>query len=172
MISSRITGSSAPDIPLQVVQANATIPKPSFSSSGSRPASFKYSSATFEPGANEDFTQGLRTKPSSLAFFATKPAATTLRGFEVLVQEVIAAIITAPSGIKPCSSSALAAAKFLAMPLAARSAVETRACGFDGPAMLRPTLERSKLNTRSYSASFRVSAHRPVSLANCSTNST
>ncbi len=55
----------------------------------------------FEPGANDDFTQGLRTKPSSFALRANKPAATVLRGLEVLVHEVIAAIMIAPSGIKP-----------------------------------------------------------------------
>ena len=86
-------------MPLQVVHAYPTIPKPNFSISASRPASSKYSFATLEPGANDDLTQGLRTKPNSLARLATRPAATTLRGFEVLVHEVIAAIITAPSGI-------------------------------------------------------------------------
>ena len=122
-----------------MVHAYATIPKPSFSRSSNTPASSRYSAAAFEPGANEDFTQGLRTKPNSLALRANRPAATVLRGFEVLVQEVIAAIITAPSGIKPSASCAFAASKFPAMPFAAKSAVETRACGFDGPAILRVT---------------------------------
>ncbi|CSB44719.1 Uncharacterised protein [Vibrio cholerae] len=45
-------------MPLQVVQAYATIPKPSCSSSESSPASCKYNLATFEPGAKEVFTQG------------------------------------------------------------------------------------------------------------------
>src|SRR5690606_37652492 len=112
--------------------------------------SFRYSSATLETGAKEDFTQGLRTRPSSLAFLASKPAATTLRGFDVLVPEVMAAMITAPSGIKPSASSARACSRLPAMPLAFRSLVDTRACGFDGPAMLRPTLDRSKRSTRSY----------------------
>src|SRR5690606_12240940 len=134
--------------------------------------SFRYSSATLEPGAKDDFTQGLRIRPSSLAFFASRPAATTLRGLEVLVQEVIAAMITAPSGIRPSASCALAASRLPAMPLAARSLVATRACGLDGPAMLRPTLDRSKHSTRSYSAVARASAHRPVCLAYCSTSST
>ncbi len=83
-----------------------------------------------------------------MALRANKPAATVLRGFEVLVQEVIAAMMMAPSGIKPslrCSTTP-------AMPFSFRSDVETRACGFDGPAMLRVTVERSKRNTRGYSA--------------------
>ena len=83
-----------------------------------------------------------------------------LRGLLVLVQLVIAAMITAPSGILPGSFSTTPA-----MPLAASSEVGTRLCGFDGPAMLRTTVDRSNVSTRSYSAFFRVSAHRPVSFA-------
>src|SRR5690606_20993006 len=120
------------------VQAKPTIPKPNCSSSSSRLASFRYSSATLEPGANEVFTHGLRSKPNLLALRATNAAATTLRGLLVLVQLVIAAIITAPSGIKPSSFSHAPA-----IPLAAKSFVETRACGLDGPAILRPTADKS-----------------------------
>ena len=100
-----------------------------------RPASSKYNAAALEPGAKDDFTQGLRTRPSSLALRANKPAATVLRGFEVLVHEVIAAMMIAPSGIKPsvrCSTTP-------AMPFSFRSDVDTRACGLDGPAILRVT---------------------------------
>ncbi len=99
MISCCIAGSSAPDMPLQVVQAKATTPKPSFSSSGSSPDSRRYSAPTRDPGASEDFTQGLRLRPSLLALRASSPAAITLRGLLVLVQLVIAAMMTAPSGI-------------------------------------------------------------------------
>src|SRR5690554_2352823 len=113
-----MTGSSAPLIPLQVVQAKPTTPKPRFSSSGSNPASLRYISTVLEPGAREDFTHGLRVRPSLLALRAMRPAATMLRGLLVLVQLVIAAIITAPSGILPSSSSHL-----LAMPRSASSEV-------------------------------------------------
>ena len=113
-------------MPLQVVQAYATIPKPNFSSSGSKPASSRYSFATLEPGAKEVFTQGFRIKPSSLAFLATRAAATTLRGFEVLVQDVIAAIMTAPSGICPSASCALAASSPTAIPRDSNSVVGKR----------------------------------------------
>jgi len=51
---------------------------------------------TFEPGASELFTQGLRFRPFSTAFFATSPAAIITLGLEVLVQEVMAAMTTAP----------------------------------------------------------------------------
>lgn len=61
-------------------------------------------------GASDDFTHGLRTSPARLALRAINPAAITLRGFEVLVQLVIAAMITAPSGIKPSASSTRPAA--------------------------------------------------------------
>ena len=147
-------------MPLQVVQAKATIPKPSFSISSRRSASCRYFSTTLEPGAKEDLTQGLRTRPSSLALRATKPAAMTLRGLLVLVQLVIAAIMTAPSGMLSSSFSTVPA-----IPRAASSEVGTRRWGLEGPAILRPTVERSKLNTRSYSAFCKLSAQRPVSLA-------
>ncbi|MCY1439267.1 hypothetical protein D9M71_554980 [compost metagenome] len=52
---------------------------------------------TLEPGASELFTQGLRCRPRSTAFFASRPAAIITLGLEVLVQEVMAAITTAPS---------------------------------------------------------------------------
>ncbi|MNP81208.1 hypothetical protein D3C76_1795100 [compost metagenome] len=52
---------------------------------------------TLEPGASELLTHGLRVRPFSTAFFATSPAAIITLGLEVLVQEVIAAITTAPS---------------------------------------------------------------------------
>ena len=121
--------------------------------------------ATFEPGANDVLTQGLRVNPNSLARLATSPAATTLRGFDVLVHEVIAAIITAPSGISPLASCALQASKFLAMFFEAKSAVAKRRCGLEGPAKLRHTVDKSNSITRGYCASTKSSAHKPVCFA-------
>jgi hypothetical protein len=100
-----------------------------------------------EPGASEVLTHGLRARPSALALRASRPAAITLRGLLVLVQLVMAAMMTAPSGILPGSFSTLPA-----MPWAASSDTGRRLCGLDGPAMLRTTLDRSKRSTRSYSA--------------------
>ena len=157
MISCWITGSSAPDMPLQVVQAKPTTPKPRASSSGISPLSSRYIFTVLEPGASELFTHGLRASPRRFALRASNAAAITLRGLLVLVQLVMAAMITAPSGISPAVSSHAPA-----MPLAARSDVATRACGFEGPAMLRTTLDRSKCSMRSYSAPPRLSDHRPV----------
>ena len=54
---------------------------------------------TFEPGASDDFTHGLRFSPFSTAFFASRPAPIITDGFDVFVHEVIAAITT-----EPCSS--------------------------------------------------------------------
>ena len=51
---------------------------------------------TFEPGARLVLTHGLRVRPRSTAFLASRPAPTITDGFEVLVQLVIAAITTAP----------------------------------------------------------------------------
>src|SRR3954466_342286 len=54
---------------------------------------------TLEPGARVVLTHGLRLRPFSTAFLATRAAATMTYGFEVLVQEVIAATVTAPWSI-------------------------------------------------------------------------
>ncbi len=155
-----MAGSSAPDMPLQDVHAYATTPKPSFSSSGIRPASSRYSVTALEPGASEVFTHGLRVRPTRFALRASRPAAITLRGLLVFVQLVMAAMITAPSGISPGVS-----VQGAAMPFAARSLVATRACGLDGPAMLRTTVDRSNASVRSYTACFRLSDHRPACFA-------
>ena len=58
---------------------------------------------TFEPGASDDFTHGLRVRPRSTAFFASRPAAIITDGFDVFVHDVIAAMTT-----EPCSSASVA----------------------------------------------------------------
>jgi hypothetical protein len=159
MISCWITGSSAPDMPLQVVQAKATTPKPSCSSSGSRPASSRYSATAFEPGASELFTHGLRSRPSGWRY---APAG---RG-----DHVARVVGVGAAGDRGDDDRAVRHQARLVLDLAgdaarASSDVGTRLCGFDGPAMLRTTDDRSKCSTRSYSAVFRLSAHRPVCFA-------
>ena len=51
---------------------------------------------TCEPGASEVLTHGFDVSPLARALRATRPAATSTEGFEVLVHEVIAAITTSP----------------------------------------------------------------------------
>src|SRR6186713_636175 len=51
---------------------------------------------TLEPGARVVFTQGLRVRPRSTAFLASSAAPIITEGFDVFVQDVIAAIVTAP----------------------------------------------------------------------------
>ena len=51
---------------------------------------------TREPGASEVLTHGLRVRPFSTAFLASSAAAIMTEGLEVLVQEVMAAMTTAP----------------------------------------------------------------------------
>ena len=140
------------------------MPKPSFSRSGSKSASSKYNCTVFEPGANELFTHGFLVKPFSLAFRASKPAAIMLRGLLVLVQLVMAAIIIAPSGI-PFLSESSDCFSWSRIPALLSSCVATRRCGLDGPAIFRPTVDRSNVSLRSYSACFMCSAHNPVCLA-------
>jgi hypothetical protein len=57
-----------------------------------------------EPGASDDFTQGLRARPRRFALRASSPAAIMLRGLLVFVQLVMAAMMTAPSGMRLGSS--------------------------------------------------------------------
>src|SRR2546428_10555090 len=59
-----------------------------------RPACWRESVTTFEPGARLVFTHGCDLRPFSTAFFATRPAAIITDGFDVLVQLVIAAVTT------------------------------------------------------------------------------
>src|SRR4051812_6064982 len=54
---------------------------------------------TLDPGARDVFTHGLVARPRSTAFLASNPAPTMTEGFEVLVQEVIEAMTTAPWSI-------------------------------------------------------------------------
>ncbi len=62
---------------------------------------------TFDPGARLVFTHGLRVRPNSTAFFATRPAPIMTLGFEVLVQLVIAAITTEPCSRWVCVATAV-----------------------------------------------------------------
>src|SRR3989442_8673434 len=51
---------------------------------------------TREPGASDVLTHGFVASPRSTAFLASSPAAIITRGFDVLVQLVMAAIATWP----------------------------------------------------------------------------
>ncbi|SRR6266567_6780518 len=51
---------------------------------------------TLEPGASVVLTHGLRPSPRSTAFFANSAAPIMTVGLDVLVQDVIAAMATAP----------------------------------------------------------------------------
>src|SRR3954470_13214091 len=98
--SAETSSGSGPLLPMQVVQPYPTRLKPSASRYRSRPDWRRYSVTTFDPGARLVFTHGLRGRPRSNAFLATRPAPIITLGFDVLVQLVIAAITTAP-----CSSA-------------------------------------------------------------------
>src|SRR6266540_5267560 len=87
---------SGPLLPMQVVQPYPTRWNPSRSRYGVRPALFRYSVTTFDPGARLVFTHGWLVRPRSTAFFASSPAPIMTLGFDVFVQLVIAAITTDP----------------------------------------------------------------------------
>ena len=90
-------------------------------------------------------TQGFTLKPRFTAFLASSPAATITNGFEVLVQEVMAAITTSPwprSKFLPLTGTRLPASAALPYSLSSASANAaaalvsgTRSCGRFGPAI-------------------------------------
>jgi hypothetical protein len=64
----------------------------------------RYSVTTRDPGARLVLTHGLDSRPAATAFRARRPAATMTDGFEVFVQDVIAAMTTAPWSISTSAS--------------------------------------------------------------------
>src|SRR5262245_551130 len=85
-----------PLLPIHVVQPYPTSANPSSSRYDIRPALFRYSVTTRDPGARLVLTHGLRVRPRSTAFFASNPAPIMTLGFDVFVQLVIAATTTDP----------------------------------------------------------------------------
>src|SRR5690349_22199254 len=78
------------------------------SRSSCSPDFVRYSVTTCDPGASDVFTHGFGASPLARALRATRPAATSTDGLEVLVQEVIAAITTSPWVIEKFLPSTLA----------------------------------------------------------------
>src|SRR5438876_9282003 len=95
-IASEIGSGSGPELPMQVVQPKPTRLKPSWSRSACNPDFARYSPTTWLPGASDVFTHGLVFRPFARALRARSPAPIMTLGLDVLVQEVIAAITTAP----------------------------------------------------------------------------
>src|SRR3546814_14935465 len=86
--------------------------KPSASRAAVSPDLLRESVTTCDPGASDDLTQGLRVRPSARAFRATRPAAISTDGLEVLVQLVIAVMTTSPwprSKLSPVTATRLPA---------------------------------------------------------------
>src|SRR5580658_476922 len=113
---------------------------------------------TFDPGASEVFTHGLRFRPRSTAFLASRAAATMTEGFDVFVQEVIAAITTDPwsTAVAVPSSSVIWTGPDARVPArASRNAVlasasAIRSCGRRGPAIEGTTVDRSRVTSSEY----------------------
>src|SRR5271156_5565658 len=96
LIVFEISGAKGPELPIQVVQPKPTRLKPSLSSDFCSPDAARYSATTWLPGASEVLTHGFTPMPLAAALRASSPAAISTLGFDVLVQEVIAAITTSP----------------------------------------------------------------------------
>ena len=96
MIAFETFAGSGPELPMQVVQPKPTRLKPRASRSPCSPAFSKYSATICEPGASEVLTQGFVLRPFLTALRARRPAPIITLGFEVFVQEVMAAMTTSP----------------------------------------------------------------------------
>src|SRR5213078_4960091 len=96
LIDFDISSGSGPELPMQVVHPKPTRLKPTLSRSSCSPELDRYSATTWLPGASEVFTHGFAFRPLAAALRARRPAPISTLGFEVLVQEVIAAITTSP----------------------------------------------------------------------------
>src|ERR687891_2820438 len=84
-IAFEVSGGNGPELPMQVVQPKPTRLKPSWSRYGCKPDFSRYSATTCDPGAREVFTHGLVLSPLSTALRATRPAAISTLGLDVLV---------------------------------------------------------------------------------------
>ena len=128
----------------------------------------RYSVTMREPGASEVLMCGLTLRPASTAFFASRPAASSTLGFEVLVQEVMAAISTSPlpTVMSPCAgiagSASCSAAARVGL-LAAISSTERGApggaegvCGIfaPSPSPLRASAARTRWRVSSCAAGW------------------
>src|SRR4030088_2762188 len=96
LIDFEISAGSGPELPMQVVQPNPIRLNPPLSRSSCSPELERYSATTWLPGASEVFTHGFAVRPLAAALRANRPAPISTPGLEVLVQEVSAAITTAP----------------------------------------------------------------------------
>ncbi|MDT4859414.1 hypothetical protein FQZ97_939220 [compost metagenome] len=120
-------------------------------------------------------TQGLGFRPRAWALRATRPAAISTDGLEVLVQEVMAAMTTSPSPRSNFSPSTATRGASVGREKTSPRAVakagaatvsSTRSCGRLGPASDGTTVEMSSSSTSLKIGSSEVSSiHRPCALA-------
>src|SRR5262249_39657504 len=96
LIDFEMSSGSGPELPMQVVQPKPTRLKPTLSRSFCSPELARYSATTWLPGASEVFTHALAFNPLAAALRARRPAPVRQVGFEVLLQEVMAARTTSP----------------------------------------------------------------------------
>src|SRR4029450_3259831 len=95
-IACEISGRKGPEFPMHVPQPKPTRLNPRASNAGCRPAASRYPATTWEPGDRDVLNHGFLRSPRAMALRAKRPAAIITLGFDVLVQEVIAAKTTSP----------------------------------------------------------------------------
>src|SRR5437868_2071237 len=176
LIDFEISSGSGPELPMQVVQPKPIRLKPTLSRSVCSPELERYSATTWLSGASDVLTQGFAFNPLAAALRANRPAPISTLGFDVLVQEVIAAITTSPwrrLKSRPSTAYRLSASSgFLYSPdsavakPAATAGSATRPSGRFGPAIDGTTSARSSVsvsvNTGSGDLALR---NRPCALA-------
>src|SRR4029453_19222169 len=106
---------------MQVPQPNPTRLKPSVSRDSCKPALARYPATACDPGDNDVLTQGLVFSPFATALRARRPAASITLAFDVLVQEVMAAMTTSPV---PTAKSALATAPLVELVVESPGAID------------------------------------------------
>ena len=127
-------GSNSPDIPLYVVQAKATIPKPSVSSHSTAHA------VKFRPLCPAKMI-GAALRPKRIGLSPTGPQPMP-SGLACRCQP-IAAMMTAPSGIRPRFPGTFnnTWSRLMAMPLPPEVLGSIHGHADSGPAILRPTVD-------------------------------
>src|SRR6266404_2786295 len=176
LIDFDISSGSGPELPMQVVQPKPIRLNPTLSRSSCSPELERYSATTWLPGASEVFTQGFAVRPLAAALRASSPAPIKTLGFEVLVQEVIAAITTSPwprSKVLPSTAKRFAGSSVFLYSLLSASEKPSatdgsamRPSGRFGPAIEGTTSARSSVSVSVNTGSADLAVrNRPCALA-------
>lgn len=120
---------SLPDFPMEVIQPYPVSLNRSFSKHSITPDSRKYWVTTLDPGERDVLIYGATCRPSLTAFLAKIPAPSITLGFDVLVDETMAAMTA-----EPCINVYFLPSSHVKLPLDSRVSL-------DSPKPRKPTYE-------------------------------